>query len=55
MEWPGVVIWLTKQTRQVTYKHGAGLPVGIAVQLKPTFERLSDDVHFPKIFIIFLI
>ena len=40
----GVVICLTKQTRQVTYKHGAGLPVGITVQLKQTFERLSDDV-----------
>jgi hypothetical protein len=25
------------------YKHGADLPVDITVQLKPTFERLSDD------------
>jgi hypothetical protein len=25
------------------YNHGADLPVDITVQLKPTFERLSDD------------
>ena len=33
-----------KANKTSNYKHGAGLPVEIGVQLKPTFNRLSDDV-----------
>jgi hypothetical protein len=32
-----------KANKMSEYKHGAGLPVDITVQLKPTFESLSDD------------
>jgi hypothetical protein len=32
-----------KANKTSEYKHGAGLPVDITVQLKPTFESLSDD------------
>jgi hypothetical protein len=32
-----------KANKTKEYKHGTGLPVDITVQLKPTFERLSDD------------
>ena len=33
-----------KANKTSNYKHGAGLPVEIGVQLKPTFNRLSDDM-----------
>ena len=40
--WCGYMADKTNKTSN--YKHGAGLPVEIAVQLKQTFNRLSDDV-----------